>query len=269
MKNASRTARYMMMARSRGGENYRNEYNVGDINYSVDNRFRDRRGREHYNNGRFAPMRNEYEMNYRMERGGQDYRNEYDGDTEDRMAGRGNSYGESRRGTRYAYDDDEDMEMRGRMIGFGDREAANGYYPTPWYNEAGSNYGGRMENHHGMEMERHGGEAGMGRIESKEMKLTPEKARKWVENMSNEEGKTGEHWGVEQVKALMSQKSIDYDPYEVYAIMNALYSDYGKVFKRREITAPELYLELAMAWLKDKDAVKNKAAAYYEYIVKH
>ena len=30
----------------------------------VENRFRDRRGREHYNNGRFAPMRNAYDGGY-------------------------------------------------------------------------------------------------------------------------------------------------------------------------------------------------------------
>lgn len=73
MRNASRMARYMMMRTGREGGNYeretevRNGYggygneggNYARDNYGVDNRFRDRRGREHYDNGRFAP-RNTY-----------------------------------------------------------------------------------------------------------------------------------------------------------------------------------------------------------------
>jgi len=268
MRNASRTARYMMMARSRGGENYRNEYNVGDINYSVDNRFRDRRGREHYDNGRFAPMRNEYGMNYGMERGGRDYRNEYDGDTQNRMAGRGNGYGENRRGVRNASDDEGEMRMGGRMIGFGDREATNNYYPMPWYNEAESNYGGRMENTHGMDMERRTGMKEGGGAYSDGMGLTEHKAKEWVKHMKGDEG-TGEHWNMDQIKRLMTQKGVDADYVEMYAIMNALYSDYCKVFKKYGVTSPDFYMELAQAWLNDKDAVKDKALVYYENVVKH
>ena len=37
----------------------RNEYNGAGMNYGVEGRFRDRRGRTHYDNGRFAPMRSE------------------------------------------------------------------------------------------------------------------------------------------------------------------------------------------------------------------
>ena len=90
MKNASRMARYMMMRNGSGnrengdmrrdyrpdmrmgyGTEYERENEVRNgygaygneggnyvrDNYGVDNRFRDRRGREHYDNGRFAPVR--------------------------------------------------------------------------------------------------------------------------------------------------------------------------------------------------------------------
>lgn len=40
-------------------ESTRNEYNGSGMNYGVEGRFRDRRGREHYDDGRFAPMRSE------------------------------------------------------------------------------------------------------------------------------------------------------------------------------------------------------------------
>ena len=92
MRNASRMARYMMMRGGSGNrengdmrQNYRPDMRMGygaeyerenearngygaygneggnyaRDNYGVDNRFRDRRGRERYDDGRFAPMRNE------------------------------------------------------------------------------------------------------------------------------------------------------------------------------------------------------------------
>ena len=43
---------YMML---RGGDDDRRD------DGRIDNRFRDRTGREHYDNGRFAPMRSEYD----------------------------------------------------------------------------------------------------------------------------------------------------------------------------------------------------------------
>ena len=42
---------------TRGNEDRRDDYRDGRVN----NRFRDKTGREHYDDGRFAPMRSEYE----------------------------------------------------------------------------------------------------------------------------------------------------------------------------------------------------------------
>lgn len=100
-------------------------------------------------------------------------------------------------------------------------------------------------------------------------KLTEAKAREWVQSMRSETSPPGEHWSIDQVKQLMSQNNIEHDPAEVYAIMNALYSDYNKVFKKYGLSDPRAVLEMAMAWLKDADAVENKAEMYYECIVKH
>ena len=279
MRNASRMARYMMMRSGRENEErrsgnygersrsdemrngyeqeteFRNGYgaygneggNYARDNYGVDNRFRDRRGREHYDNGRFAPRN---DMGRYAEDRGDNY-NRYERSERDTGA-------ENRRG-----------RTQMNMIGFGDREDATYYYPTPWYNETEGNYGGRVESHHMNEMENRNSEHTRGGANVTDMKMTPEKAKEWVSGMHNEDGSTGERWGMDQVKKLMSQRGIEYDLPEVYAVMNSLYSDYCKVFKKYGFNSPEAYMDLALAWLKDSDAVKNKAAMYYECIVKH
>lgn len=99
-------------------------------------------------------------------------------------------------------------------------------------------------------------------------KLTQEKAREWVKRMRHADGGMGEHWNMEMIKKMAEQKGVDLDPIEIYAIMNALYSDYCTVFQKHGVTNPEFYLDMAKAWLEDADAVKNKAMMYYDCIVK-
>lgn len=67
MRNASKLARYKMMQNGRNGD-YSNN-GVHEKTYPgyttpetmPENRFRDRRGREHYDNGRYAPVRSSYD----------------------------------------------------------------------------------------------------------------------------------------------------------------------------------------------------------------
>ena len=99
--------------------------------------------------------------------------------------------------------------------------------------------------------------------------MNMQKAKEWVKNMRHANGGKGEHWPLEAVKKLVEEKGIELEPFEVYAVMNALYSDYCEVFKKHGAASPELYLDLAVAWLEDEDAVNNKAAMYYDCIVKH
>lgn len=258
MKNASRMARYMMM-RGGSGENrtgydggygVRNNYdheeyfrepmreggNYARDNYGVDNRFRDRRGREHYDNGRFAP-RND------MEPMGGDYYGPYG-----RRDNSGTDHGtENRRGG----------EVGMNMIGFDRPQEMTSHYPTR-VDYAGGN---EMETHSGMKM--------TGGAMVADMMFNDEIAKEWTHKMHNEDGTKGEHWNMEQVKKLMTQRGVEYNLAEVYAIMNSLYSDYCKVFKKYGFNSPEAYLDLALAWLNDSDAVPDKAMAYYEYVVKH
>lgn len=94
-------------------------------------------------------------------------------------------------------------------------------------------------------------------------------AKDWVRNMWNEDGTKGAHWEMAQIEKLMSQRGIQYDAPTIYAVMNSLYSDYCKVLKKYGVTSPEAYLDLALAWVNDTDAVKNKPLKYFEDIVRH
>ena len=98
--------------------------------------------------------------------------------------------------------------------------------------------------------------------------FTLDDAYAWTRKMHNEDGTMGEHWNIEQVKKLMAMRGINHNAAEIYAVMNSIYSDYYKVLKKYGFNSPEGYLDLAMAWLNDRDATPNKAELYYKYIVK-
>ena len=253
MKNASRMARYMMMRTGREGGGYesnrypsgpeiRNGYggrgneggNYARDDYGVDNRFRDRRGREHYDNGRFAP-RNGMDERMGGDDGGSDYR------------GGGDYRRESRPEKRTG-------EPAMNIIGFDRRP------------EIPMNYEARVDYKSESDMDHKGG--GMMRGGAVGTMFDEETAHEWTRKMHNEDGTKGEHWNMDQVKKLMVQRGVQYNLPEVYAIINSLYSDYCKVFKKYGFNSPEAYLDLAIAWLNDSDAVEDKAMAYYECIVK-
>ncbi len=263
----SRMARYTMLNSMReGGGNSRSERRGGESEmrrgYSemrneggydeMENRFRDRRGREHYDNGRFAPMRNEMNEEMEMRRGGG--RNEYRAENYGGMEMRRGREDGGRSEMRGNWDDEEDGKMN--QIGFERPREMDNRYPSR------IDYSPRNEMERGSSPKMTGGARGM------EMEFTPEIAKEWVKKMHNEDGTMGEHWNMDQVKKLMTQRGVEYNQAEVYAIMNAIYSDYCKVLKKYGFNSPEGYMDLALAWLNDSDAVPNKAMMYYECIVK-
>lgn len=190
----------------------------------TENRFRDRRGREHYDNGRYAP-RSAYDDN---RTGGREDMNLIGFD----------------RGVNANYDDGRVEHDNSRMLSL---------YEPPRMNE--------MEHRTSPKM--------VGHASGSESEFTPEIAREWVKKMHREDGGVGEKWSLEEVKALMRQKGIEADPYKVWAAMNAEYADKCKVNQKYGLSSKDYYLDVAVAsWLMDKDAVKDKLGAYYEYIVK-
>lgn len=99
--------------------------------------------------------------------------------------------------------------------------------------------------------------------------FSEEMARKWVHGMVNSDGTRGAKWSMEQAEKIMDMMGLDCDPYEFWAVMNALYSDFGKVLKKYGIDQAEAYAHLAKAWIHDDDAVEDKAKAYFEHVVQH
>ena len=216
--------------------------------YGAESRFSDRRGREHYDNGRFAPMRNEmgYEgpygvgNRYEYEAPEGNYRNEMRGGRNgDR---RGDTWGE------------EGGTMR--MIGFG-----RDIYNNDMRSDASvPNY--REGDHMTGSKPRKGGA-------KSDMGMDEHLAKEWTAMMENADGTKGPHWSMEQIKKVIEQRGLHGDPVEIWVAMNMMYSDYCKVAKKLGVNTMDFYAEMARAFLDDKDAgVPDKLTAYYEYIVK-
>ena len=238
---------YMML---RGGDDDRRD------DGRIDNRFRDRTGREHYDNGRFAPMRSEYDggMNMNYNRTNMGYTEPvrmggYDHDMDARRSWEiienNGPHMEPR------YDGDYNRDGMRRVMGFG----GSSYVDHP-----------RMD-----EMTHRSGEKMPGHASTKSMPvLTREMAEYWMENLQNEDGTKGPHWSLEDVKNIIKQRSLQVDPIRLWVAMNAEYSDNVMVNRKYGVDKQEYYLETAIAkWLNDKDAVDDKEAAYFMHVVKH
>lgn len=242
----------------------------------MDARFRDRTGREHYDNGRFAPMRSEYDGGST----GGGYSN----------GGYGGGYDSPRMG------DDEGEEYRRKWTITENRNApmrGQGYWPAPSpsaqyngeINEDGMRRiygfgvlaGGRgIQNNYRSptrddEMSWRHGSTEKGYSHSEMIPpFNREMAEEWMDKLENEDGSRGPHWTIEQVKQLMQQRGVQGDPLKVWVGMNAEYSDMVITNRRYGIDRPEYYLDAAMArWINDKDAVDDKLAAYYACVVRH
>lgn len=244
MRRMSKTARLMLMNNSRD---------------TMESRFRDRRGREHYENGRYAPARSEYTPPYydgrhlvppvyeAMDEPRRDW-------TDDGR--RSNWRGQPRDAYEIAWDGSgkfrREYEDGRRMVGFGGPEM---HVQGPE----------RMD-----EMEHRRSQMDRGYSNSEAVPpLTLERAKHWTEKMQNEDGSRGPHWSYDQTTQVMQQRGYKHEPATWYAILNAVYSDYCGVAQKYGMAGNvEFFADIANAWLDDKDAVKDKAAAYYAYIVK-
>jgi hypothetical protein len=105
------------------------------------------------------------------------------------------------------------------------------------------------------------------------MEFDRQTAERWVKSMQNEDKShpTGGKWSAEMLKPLAQKFGIPTEGkefWEFYAMTNAMYSDYSEIFKKHGLTSPELYAQLAKAFIYDKDAVPEKVGLYYEFLVK-
>lgn len=222
-----------------GRSNYpEQEWETTNSNYGdTEARFRDRRGREHYDNGRFAP-RNAMEKEGARSR---QFRSDDAGRSEYPPFVPPVYRGTAMNRIGFAAEPNREMESNYPM---------NANYP-------------RME-----ETGYRTSEMSMGRAKGGEMMLTEEMAHEWMEGLHNEDGTKGPHWTMDQVKQVMSQRGIKGDVMEYWVILNSLYSDYCGVLKKHGANNMDVYTDLAKAWIDDKDAMEGKAARYFQYIVK-
>lgn len=201
-----------------------------------DDRYRDRHGREHYEDGRYAPSaESDYWIEGDAARKGERYMprplNRYDG-----------NYAPTRPRIGFAADSTVDYPSRREMMPY-----------------------------NGDEMSYRSGHADMGYAESSGyMPFTMDMANIWMKGMTNEDGSKGPHWTIEQTKQLQAQKHIDCDPIEFWAAMNMIYSDYFKAAKKFGVgNNIDFYVDMAKAFLDDKDAREDKIGRYFAYIVQH
>lgn len=99
-------------------------------------------------------------------------------------------------------------------------------------------------------------------------------AEKWTASMKNVDPAKpqGAKWSVDQIRPFGQKYGIPTDGekfWAFYAMINAMYSDYYEVAKKYNVATPEFFADMAKAFIDDKDAVENKTAKYYEYIVEH
>lgn len=144
-------------------------------------------------------------------------------------------------------DDDEEEDMRH----YGRR-----------YNPDRMSMGGSSRQSHQM---------GRADYEGDDVHLSREEAEKWVKGMKSEDGKTGGRWPLHEIKQYAGNFGIqgEEEIIEFFAVMNALYTDYCKVAKKFGVDKVDFWVELAKAFMHDKDAGEGKVKKYYECIAKH
>lgn len=99
-----------------------------------------------------------------------------------------------------------------------------------------------------------------------------EHAMKAVSKMENEDGTRGPHWSLEETTALASQYGVTlgskFNRYDWFVALNMVYSDYYRVILGLINTAStKPFVELAKAWLHDKDLDEGKMWYYYIYVM--
>lgn len=93
--------------------------------------------------------------------------------------------------------------------------------------------------------------------------FTQHDADEWVAHM-----KPGAKWTMDETTAVMHKMGYHHKACEFFAVMNAMYSDYGHTARKHKVDYPEFWAEMAHDWLDDEDAVEDKAGKYWRDIVR-
>ena len=103
-------------------------------------------------------------------------------------------------------------------------------------------------------------------------RMNEETAMAWVDSMEGEDRSKpkGGKWSPEQLEPLAKKHGVPTSGPEwwaFYAVVNAMYSDYCEVAKAYNITSPDFYAKLALAFMRDRDALPEKVERYLRYVV--
>ena len=244
--------------------NYGNMNNGGQMNMGGSMEMRDNpnmRGYDRDRRGRFTgemEMNRTYEYGPRSEhemRGGYDMEGRFPDYRRQEHGGSMNQQGGMESRWMPPYYEEGNMEQR-NPVGFGAHFDSPGKSDASYQRmeEGKANFSGQMEK---------------GGARSKHTpKFSRDMAEEWTKKLKNADGSKGPHWTFDQAKQAMRQYDVICDPYEFWAVLNAIYSDDSKVAQKHGVNTLEYYVDRAMAWLYDKDANEGKAALYFTTIVK-
>lgn len=104
-------------------------------------------------------------------------------------------------------------------------------------------------------------------------KFSNEDIERWKHSMKNEDGTHGEHFTKEQIVQMARQHNIEFGEFDETVMclaVNMMYSDYCKVAQKFGVNRIEFYIDMAKAFLKDKDfdgTPEEKLWLYYKCIV--
>lgn len=110
--------------------------------------------------------------------------------------------------------------------------------------------------------------AGRVKMPEQDYELNEETAKEWTQHMENADGTKGPHWSMDQTKQVAAQKNVSENPLEFWVAMNMMYSDYCAMAKKHNVNTVDFYVDMAKAFLDDKDAKPDKLGRYYYSIVK-
>lgn len=93
--------------------------------------------------------------------------------------------------------------------------------------------------------------------------FTEADAKEWVSHMN-----PPARWTMDQTTAVMRQYGYGYKPCVFYAVMNMLWSDYGKTVAKHGMDTVDFWVEMAHDFIDDIDAEDMKVGRYWRDIVK-
>lgn len=104
-------------------------------------------------------------------------------------------------------------------------------------------------------------------------KMSRKDIEKWKKSFKNEDGTHGEHFTKEQIEPIARHQGIDMKRIGGVDVLclavNMMYSDYCKVAKKNGVNHLEFYVDMAKAFLEDKDFMgepEEKLWLYYKCI---